>query len=58
LQVWVALKGVIPYFLGWLCMRGVLQVASPKWRGVNEMKVMGFPLDLIYTAVGHSLRTR
>jgi hypothetical protein len=23
LQVWAALRGIIPYFLGWLCMRGV-----------------------------------
>jgi hypothetical protein len=46
LQVWAVLRGVIPYFLGWLCMRGVLQVASPKWRGANEMKMMGFPLAL------------
>jgi hypothetical protein len=23
LQVWTALRGVIPYFLGWLCMRDV-----------------------------------
>jgi hypothetical protein len=35
-------------------MRGVLQVASPKWRGVNEMKMMGSHLGLIYTTVGHS----
>jgi hypothetical protein len=27
-------------------MRGVLQVASPEWRGANEMKMMGFPLAL------------
>jgi hypothetical protein len=38
LQVWAALRGVIPFFLGWLCMCDVLQVASPKWRGANEMK--------------------
>jgi hypothetical protein len=24
LQVWAALRGIIPYFLGWLCMCGVL----------------------------------
>jgi hypothetical protein len=58
LQVRTALKGIIPYFLGWLCMCGVLQVASPKCRGANEIKMMGFPLGLIYTTVGHSLRTR
>ena len=23
LQVWAALRGIIPYFLGWLCMCGV-----------------------------------
>jgi hypothetical protein len=37
-------------------MCGVLQVASPKWRRANEMKMMGFPLGLIYTTVGYSLR--
>jgi hypothetical protein len=41
LQVRTALKGIIPYFLGWLCMRGVLQVASPECRGANEIKMMG-----------------
>jgi hypothetical protein len=34
-----------------------------KWCFLNgevliEMKMMGFPLSLIYTTVGHSLRTR
>jgi hypothetical protein len=43
LQVRAALRGVIPYFLGWLCMRGVLQVVSPERRGANEMKMMGSP---------------
>jgi hypothetical protein len=38
-------------------MRGVLQVASPEWRGANEMKIMGFPLGLIYTTAGLSLLT-
>jgi hypothetical protein len=51
------LRGVIPYFLWWLYMCGVLQVASPEWIGANEMKMMGLPLGLIYTTVGHSLRT-
>jgi hypothetical protein len=37
-------------------MCGVLQVASPEWRRANEMKMMGFPLGLIYTTVGYSLR--
>jgi hypothetical protein len=58
LQVQAALRGVIPYFLGWLYMCGMLQVVSPEWRGANEMKMMGFPLGLIYTTVGHSLHTR
>jgi hypothetical protein len=43
LQVQAALRGAIPYFLGWLCMCGVLQVAPPEWRGANEMKMMGSP---------------
>jgi hypothetical protein len=38
-------------------MCGVLQVVSPEWRGANEKKMMGFPLGLIYTTVGHSLCT-
>jgi hypothetical protein len=46
LQVRPTLRGVIPYFLGWLCMCGVLHVASPEWRGANEMKMMGFPWAL------------
>jgi hypothetical protein len=46
LLVWAALRGVIPYFLGWLCMCGMLQVASPEWRRANEMKMMGFPWAL------------
>jgi hypothetical protein len=34
-------------------------VVFPKWRGAkNEMKMMGLPLGLIYTTVGHSLHTR
>jgi hypothetical protein len=56
LQVRAALRGVIPYFLGWVYMCGVLQVASPEWRRDNEMKMMGSQ-DLIYTTVGHSLHT-
>jgi hypothetical protein len=51
------LRGVIHYFLGWVCMCGVLQVASPEWRRANEMKMMGFPLSLIYSTVVHSLCT-
>jgi hypothetical protein len=43
LQVRAALRGIIPYFLGWVYMCGVLQVASPEWRKANEMKMMGFP---------------
>jgi hypothetical protein len=35
-----------------------LQVVFPEWRCANEMKMMGFPLGLMYTTVGHSLRTR
>jgi hypothetical protein len=58
LQVQVALRGVIPYFLRWVYMCGVLQVTSPEWRRANEMKMMGFPLGLIYTIVRHSLLTR
>jgi hypothetical protein len=57
LQVRAALRGVIHYFLGWVCMCGVLQVASPEWRRANEMKMMGFPLSLIYSTVVHSLCT-
>jgi hypothetical protein len=57
LQVQAALRGIITYFLGWLYMCGVLQEASPEWRDANEMKMMGFPLGLKYTIVGHSLRT-
>jgi hypothetical protein len=57
MQVRAALRGVIPYFLGWLCMCGVLQVVSLEWRGANDMKMMGFALGLIYTTVEHSLRT-
>jgi hypothetical protein len=43
LQVRAALRGVTPYFLVWLFMCGVLQVASPEWREANEMKMMGSP---------------
>jgi hypothetical protein len=46
LQVRVALRGIIPYFLGWVCMCGVLQVASPEWRRDNVMIMMGFPWAL------------
>jgi hypothetical protein len=42
-QVRAVLRGVIPYFLGWVCMYGVLQVASPEWRRAIEMKIMGVP---------------
>jgi hypothetical protein len=38
-------------------MRGVLQVASLEWIGANEIKIMGFPLGLIYTTMGLSLLT-
>jgi hypothetical protein len=34
-----------------------LQVVFPEQSGGNQMKMMGFPLGLIYTTVGHSLRT-
>jgi hypothetical protein len=57
LQARDALRGVIPYFLGWVCMCGLLQVASPEWRKANPMKMMGFPLGLIYTTMGYSLHT-
>ena len=30
LYVRVALRGVIPHFMGWVCMCGVLQVVSPE----------------------------
>jgi hypothetical protein len=30
----------------------------PSGKVLIEMKMMGFPLGLIYTTVGHSLRTR
>jgi hypothetical protein len=41
---------------------GRLQVRSPEWRKANElgrwsMEMMGYPLGLIYTTVGHSIRT-
>jgi hypothetical protein len=36
LQVRAALRGIIPYFLGWVCMCGVLQVATPEWRSAND----------------------
>jgi hypothetical protein len=29
MHVRAALRGVTPYFMGWVCMCGVLQVASP-----------------------------
>jgi hypothetical protein len=48
LQVRAAVRSAIPYFLGWLCMRGVLQVVSPKWRGADEMKMMGPPRPYIH----------
>jgi hypothetical protein len=38
LQVWAALRGVIPYFLGQVCICGVLQVVSLEWRRDNEMR--------------------
>jgi hypothetical protein len=39
---------------------GGLQAMSPEWRKANEigrwpMKMMGYPLGLIYTTVGHSI---
>jgi hypothetical protein len=46
LVVRAALRGVIPYFLGWICMCGVLQVASPEWIKANEMIMTGFPWAL------------
>jgi hypothetical protein len=57
LHVRDALRGVIPYFMGWLVCVVCLQVAPHERRGANEMKMMGSPLGLIYTTVGHSLRT-
>jgi hypothetical protein len=56
LQVQDALRGIVPYFLVWLCVV-CLQVVFPELRGANETKMIGFPLGLIYTTVGHSLRT-
>jgi hypothetical protein len=46
LQVRAALRGVIPYFLGWVYMCSVLQVVSPEWRRANEIKMMGSPWAL------------
>jgi hypothetical protein len=42
---------------GFVCVV-CLQVVFLEWRGANDMKMMGSPLGLIYTTVGHSLRTR
>jgi hypothetical protein len=47
LKVRAAVRGTIPYFLGWLCMRGLLQVMSLEWRGADEMKMMGPPRPYI-----------
>jgi hypothetical protein len=44
--------------VAFVCVYVCLQVVFLKWRGANEIKMMGFPLELIYTTVGHSLRTR
>jgi hypothetical protein len=55
--------GALKYPTSWcgsLC--GGLQVKSPEWRKANEigrwsMEMMGCPLGLIYSTVGHSMRT-
>jgi hypothetical protein len=53
-QVWAALRSVIPYFLGWLCIWVILQVVSTELWDANEMKMEGVPLGLIYTTMGVS----
>ena len=60
LQVRDAWRGVIPYFMEWIFM-GELQLKSPEWRKANEigkwsMEMMGYPLGLIYSTVGHYMR--
>jgi hypothetical protein len=37
LQFRARLRGEKPYFLGWFCICGVLQVVSPGWRRDNEI---------------------
>jgi hypothetical protein len=47
LQVRATLRGIIPYFLGWLCMRGVFTSGFfPNGEVLNEMKMKGFPWAL------------
>jgi hypothetical protein len=58
LQVRAALRGVIPYFLGWLCMCGVFTSGISRMEKCSRDENDVVPLGLIYTTVGHSLRTR
>jgi hypothetical protein len=61
LQVQAAWRGVIPYFLVWIFMWWVTSEV-PEWRKASEkgrwsMEMMGYPLDFIYSTVGHYMRT-
>jgi hypothetical protein len=55
-QVRAALRSVIPYFLGWLCMWVILQVVSTELWDANEIKMEGSPLAL-YTRPWGASRT-
>jgi hypothetical protein len=60
LQVRAALRCVTPYFLVWIFMWGVTREVSCMEKASEmsrwSMKMMGYPLGLIYLTVGHYMR--
>jgi hypothetical protein len=63
LQVRAALRCVTPYFLVWIFMWWVIREVSSmekaselsRW-SMNYLEMMGYPLGLIYSTVGHYMR--
>jgi hypothetical protein len=63
LQVRAALRCVTPYFLVWIFMWWVTREVSSmekaselsRW-SMNDLEMMGYPLGLIYSTVGHYMR--
>lgn len=63
LQVWAALRCVTPYFLVWIFMWWVTREFSSMEKAnelsrrlMNDLEMMGDPLGLIYSIVGHYMR--
>jgi hypothetical protein len=63
LQVRAALRCVTPYFLVWVFMWWVTREFSSTEKAnelsrrlMNEMEMMGYPLGLIYSTMGHYMR--